>query len=445
MNSLSIHRGFRIAILVSIVTAFAASQTITTAELAGAVADASGAAVVGATVVLKSMDTGETRAATSNGSGLYRFPFVKPGSYELSGTSVGLKSDTHRLSAAVGQALVVDLRLKPEQTKEVVVVTDAAPLLDLDNANLTYTLSQRQLELLPLPGEDMIAVTYSMPAVVINNNRYGAGNFASQGIGSLSNVFTVDGADVMDPYSNANSSGTTGLLLGANEIQEASVIQNAYDGHYGRQAGAQVNYVTKSGTNSYHGNLLYNYNGTLLNANDFFSNSTGVPRYHAASDQYAASFGGRVIKDKLFFFADTEALRYALGANTSVVAIPSPALQAYSLGVIRPSQVELYKRMFDLYNNAPGHERAVPVITGNSPLQDSSGRLGCGRLAGVRTATGAVFGTDVGCAEAWGITTPFQNSEWLLSTRADYNVSGKRGYFGGLRPIMAGCHRISAQ
>jgi hypothetical protein len=96
-----------------------------------------------------------------------------------------------------------------------------------------------------------------MPGVVIDN-RYGNGNFAAQGIGAMSNLFTVNGVDDMDPYWNVNNSGTSGLLLGANEIQEASVVQNAYEGQYGRQAGVQVNYVSKSGTNAGHGNLAYN-------------------------------------------------------------------------------------------------------------------------------------------------------------------------------------------
>ncbi|HEV2172494.1 MAG TPA: carboxypeptidase-like regulatory domain-containing protein, partial [Nitrospira sp.] len=406
------------------------SQTVTTGEVTGTVLDPAGAHVPEATVTLKSADTGESRSVPSNDSGVYRFTFVKPGKYEISALSAGLKSDVGSLAAGVGQVQDLDVHLKIEEPKEVILVTDEAPLLNTDNANIVYTLSSRQLDLLPLPGGDLVSVAYSMPGVVINyRSGSGFGTFVSQGVGGLSNLFTMNGIDDMDPYLNVNNHGPTGLLLGANEVQEASIVQNPYEGQYGRQAGAQVNYVTKSGTNTYHGNLLYNYNGTQMNANDFFSNASGTPRPHAVSNQYAAAIGGPVLKDKLFFFADTEGLRYALPGSASVITIPSPAAQSYSLRTIQPSQVPFYRKMFDLYNSAPGAERAVPVTTGKGLLQDSSGNLGCGALAGTPAGTGGVFGTDVSCAEAWTTNVPNQTSEWLLSTRLDYNLSSNQRLF----------------
>jgi hypothetical protein len=406
------------------------SQTITTGEVTGVVTDPAAKVVIGATVQLKSNDTGDSRSVQSSASGVYRFPFVKPGSYELSAKSQGLKSDTGTLAVAVGQVQVLDLHLKLEEPKTVVLVTDAAPLLNPDNDNLVYTLSSRQLGLLPLPGADLVAVAYSTPGVVINNNNiYGFGNFVLQGVGGVSNLFTFNGIDDMDPYYNLSNSGITGLLLGANEVQEASVVQNAFEGQYGRQAGAQVNYVTKSGTNFYHGNLLYSYNGDVLNANDFFANVTGTPRPRAIANQYAASFGGPAIRNRLFFFADTEGDRFVVPLANSVVAIPSPALESYILRSIRPSQVPFYQKMFQLYNNAPGINHAVPVTTGNGSLQDSSGTLGCGSLAGTPTGTGGSFGVAVPCALAWGKTASLWTSEWLLSSRLDYNISAKQRVF----------------
>ncbi len=406
------------------------SQTIATGEVTGAVVDPVGKVVIGAMVELKSTDTGESRAVQSNASGVSHFPFVKPGAYEISAKSEGLKSDTESLVVAVGQVQVLDLHLKLEGARTVVLVTDAAPLLNPDNDNLVYTLSSRQLELLPLPGGDLVAVAYSTPGVVISNQTCPgcAGNFVVQGVGSVSNLFTVNGIDDMDPYLNVNNFGTTGMLLGANEVQEASVIQNAFEGQYGRQAGAQVNYVTKSGTNAFHGNMVYSYNGTVLNANDFFANANGTPRPLAISNQYAASFGGPVVRNKLFFFADTEGLRFVLPSNL-VVAIPSPALESYALRSIQPSQVSFYQKMFDLYNNAPGVDRAVPVTTGNGLLQDSSGALGCGKLAGTPTGTGTIFGVNVPCVLAWDAPASQPTSEWLLSSRLDYNVSANQRLF----------------
>ena len=404
------------------------SQSIATGEITGIALDSSEAVVIGATVLLKSVDTGESREVQSNAFGAYRFTFVKPGSYQISGTSRGLKSNIGNLVANVGHVQVVDLHLKVQESREFFVVSDEAPLINVDNANIANTLSERQLDLLPLPGGDMVSVAYSTPGVVLNN-RYGTGNFVVQGVGATSNLFTVNGIEDMDTYTNLNNSGTTGLLLGANEVQEASIIQNAYEGGYGRQAGAQVNYVTKSGTNSYHGNLAYNYNGAVLNANDFFSNATHTPRPNLISNQYAAAIGGPVVKDKLFFFFDTEGLRYSVPRPVSVVAVPTMALENYTLGKIQASQVPLYQNMFRLFDNAPGHDQAVPISTGTGLLQDNSGKLGCGTLNGTPTGTGGIFGVDVPCAQAWTANIHPSTSEWMLSSRVDYNVNASQRMF----------------
>src|SRR5262249_48104663 len=140
----------------------------------------------------------------------------------------------------------------------------------------------------------------------------GYGNFSVFGLPGVANLFTVNGTDSMDPYLNLNNSGASNLTLEANEIQHAGVVMNGYTGQYGRHAGGQVNYVTKSGTNGCHGNAAWYYNGRTMNANDWFNNATGTDRPFSVSNEWAASVGGRIIKDKLFFFADNEGLRYVL-------------------------------------------------------------------------------------------------------------------------------------
>jgi hypothetical protein len=137
----------RICVLIALATGAIRAQTITTGEIAGTVTDSSSALVTNASVLLKSLDTGESRAALSNAEGMYRFTFVKPGTYEIYSTSAGLTSDTNRVTVAVGQVRNTDLSLKVEGAKSVDVVTDAAPVFDTDNANITYTVSARQLDL----------------------------------------------------------------------------------------------------------------------------------------------------------------------------------------------------------------------------------------------------------------------------------------------------------
>lgn len=398
-------------------------QTITTGDLTGTVTDATGAVVPNATMTLKSLDTGETKTDATNGEGVYRFNFLKPGNYQLSGATPGLHSDVGQVSVTVGQVTTANLLLKVEEAKQVVLVTDAAPLIQADNANLATTFNSQQMQQLPAPGSDITTIALTVPGVVVNTGS-GYGNFSSHGLPGTSNLFTINGNDYNDPYLNLNNSGASNLLLGQNEIQEVSVVQNAYSVQYGRNAGAQINYITKSGTNEWHGTANYNWNGSALNATDFFSNLNGLPKPHAVSNNWGAAGGGPIKKNKLFFFTDTEGLRYVLpfGGN---VAYPSPQFQSYILGNVAPQSVALYKQAFAEFSGAKG----APVTNGNGPLQDGTGSLGCGTFAGTSDGAAGTFGVNVPCAYAYAAQANNLNREWLLTERADWNINDKERIF----------------
>ena len=164
-------------------------------------------------------------------------------------------------------------------SSQTVEVTSAAPLVQADNADLSTNFSSTMIANQPNGGNDMTYFAQTAPGVTMNAGG-GYGNFSSYGLPATSNLFTVNGENDMDPYLNLNNSGATNLTLGKNDLQEATVISNAYSGQYGQQAGAQVNYVTKSGTNQYHGNAEYWWTGRAMDANDWFNNS----------EQHAAAF-----------------------------------------------------------------------------------------------------------------------------------------------------------
>ncbi len=410
--------------VLSIVCPAVFAQTATTGDIAGVVKDSSDAVVPNATVTLKSLERGDVRTTNTNEVGAYRFTFLRPGKYTVAAEATGLKTSVTAITIQVGQVANIDLVANVQTTQQVMEVTSAAPTLETENANLATTFSSAQVQELPMPGGDISTVAFTVPGVSISTGA-GYGNFSSQGLPGTSNLYIINGNDYNDPYLNLNNSGASNLTLGANEIQEASVIQNAYSVQYGRQAGAQVNYVTKAGTNSFHGNLLWNWNGSRLNANDFFNNANGVQRPRAVSNQYAASFGGRVIKNKLFFFADTEGIRYLL-PSTGVVTIPSAQLQSYILNTLPSSQQSLYQSAFKFWNGAPGSGAKVPVTNGSGNLQDAAGNLGCGQLTGTAAPNGGVFGQNVSCADAWGANGSNLNTEWLLTTRVDYNINDRQ-------------------
>jgi hypothetical protein len=404
---------------VAVLVSGAFGQTITSGDLTGTVSDASGAVIPQATLTLKSLDTGETKTAQSGDSGVYRFNLLRPGSYQLSGTSPGLRSDIGRVSVTVGQVVTANLVLKVEEAKQVVLVTEAAPLLQIDNANMATTFSTQQVDDLPAPGSDISTVAFTVPGISVNTGG-GYGNFSSHGLPGTANLFTMNGNDYNDPYLNLNNTGASNLMLGQNEISEVSVVQNAYSVQYGRNAGAQISFITKSGTNQFHGNLVYNWNGSVLNANDFFNNLNGIDKPRAVSNNWGASIGGPAIKNKLFFFMDTEGIRYVL-PTSGVVTYPSPQFESYILGHIPAVSVPLYTSAFSEFSGAKGQ----PVTTGNAPTQDASGTLGCGDFAGTAAGGGGIFGTNTPCAYSYATNGTNQNREWLMTSRVDWNINDK--------------------
>jgi outer membrane receptor protein involved in Fe transport len=419
--------------LFSLPMAFA--QTITTGDVVGTVKDTTGAVVPGAAVTLKSIDFGDTRTVDTDNTGAFRFTFLKPGNYNLSASAAGLKTDVRKLAVEVGQVANLELTAKVQATQEVIEVAASGDIVQTENANLSTTYNTTQMEELPTPGGDMTTIAFTAPGVVVSTGM-GYGNFSSHGLPGISNLFTINGNDYNDAYLNLNNSGASNLMLGTNEVQEAAVVQNAYSVQYGREAGAQVNYITKSGTNGFHGDLNYNWNGDRLNANDFFANTDGIPRSKAISNQWAADVGGPIRRDKTFFYADTEGLYYTL-PSSGIVTIPSPQLQTYILNTVSPGSLPLYQSALKIWNGAPGVSAAVPITNGTGVLQDTNGTLGCGiqGFAGTPAPGGGFFGsypmgvtsgTLVPCGESWATSGSNTNKEHLYTFRVDHSVTERQ-------------------
>jgi len=388
----------------------AAGQSIVTGDAVGTVTDPSGAVLSGATVLLTSADTGASQSVVTGSNGFYRFPLLKPGNYTLLVKQSGFKSATQSILVSVGQITTTNLKLEVGAASEVLEVTGAPPLIETENANLATTYSSNQLQQLPAPGGDVTSYAYSAPGITLNSAA-GYGNFSSYGLPSTSNLFTTNGNDNMDPYLNLNNSGASNLSLGSNELDQISVVQNGYTAQYGRQAGAQLNAATKSGTNSFHGNASYWWNGSSLNANDWFSNNVGTPKPFANSNQWAASLGGPIVKNKLFFFADQEGLRFVLPGSSGNQYLPTPQFATFVQGNIAANPATAgtlpwYQNVFNLYAGAPGAGRATPLTANDDPA------LGCGDLAGT-----AGFGTTTACAMKFTSNQNNLNTEWLLTTR----------------------------
>ncbi len=417
------------------------AQSSTTGDIAGVITDQTNALIPDATVKLTSLDTGATQTTTTNQQGYYRFSLVQPNRYKITASKSGFETVAQNFVVSVGQLVTGNLTLKIGQSSQTVEVTEAPPLLSTEASNTTG-FTPTEVQNLPSGGGDITNIAFTAPGVVVNNMG-GYGNFMVNGLPATSNLFTVNGENDMDPYFNINNTGATNLTLGANELQEAVVVSNAYSGQFGTFSGAQVQYVTRSGSNAFHGNVGYSWNGRAMNANDWFNNYYGEPKPFSNANQWAGAVGGPIIKNKMFFFVNNEGLRFVL-PNVDQVILPTPAFANAVLANVQatqPAEFTQYQKLFQLWAGAPGAASAVPYNIGSSCTGLS--------LPGFNAAT-------TPCAAKYNATPTALASEWILSARVDYTISSKdSAYFRwrldhgtqptSLNPVNANFDAISLQ
>jgi hypothetical protein len=402
-----------VLVLTLVLTSPAAGQSLIAGGISGRVTDPAGAVVPNARVDLKSLDTGETQTAKTGEEGTYRFNLLKPGRYLVSTSVTGFARVVETINVEVGQTTQVDFSLEISKGAETVEVTSEVPLISTDpGVSTSYTPTE--VALLPAAGGDITTLAYTAPGVVVAQGS-GYGNFTVNGLPGTSNLFTVNGENDMDPYFNISNSGATNLLLGSNEIQEATVVTNPYSGEYGQLSGAQISYVTKSGTNAFHGNAQWYWNGRDMNSNDFFSNATGSPRPFSNANQWAASVGGPVIKDHTWFFFDTEGLRFIL-PNVDNETIPTTAFATAVLAnvtTLNPNEVAAYTKMFGIYAAAASGKTVTP-----KPVNSE--------CAGVVLPG---FTTGSPCAETFTSTPTSFAKEEIYAGRIDQKIASKDDLF----------------
>ena len=445
----------------------AQAQSSVTGAFSGMVQDESGAVVPGATVVLINTAIDARQTVVTNAEGHYTFSLLNPGLYKLSASASGLQSQTIQATVILGTTVPIDIRVSPQGDKTIIEVTSTTlPLVDTQNVALATSFNAQQIQELPTPGGDVTTVAFTAPGVVVNaGGSYG--NFSSDGLPGISNLFVLNGFDNQDPFLNLNNSGSSNLTLGQGELAEATVIQNGYNSQYGRAAGAIINYTTKSGGNGFHGMADYNYDGTVLNANGWFNKldqvSQGFPNKapHSVSNEWALNTGGPIVKDKVFFFADWEGLRYVLPGSSGFLTFPSRQLDSYISGNIPASAQSFYALALAGFKKSPAYQNAKPVTNGGGLNQSGAtdgpaskgqfghtGNLGCGfaeknfgtsdkpaagaagGLYGTRAPGGGTFGVDVPCMLVGSASANNINKEWLFTGRGDWSVSEKQKIYG---------------
>jgi hypothetical protein len=397
-----------------------AAQSITSGDITGTVTDPSGAAVPNATVTLINVSTNATESAVSTQQGSYRFAFVPRGSYTIKITATGFQPrQVTGIVVTAGQPTTADIKLQVAAANQTVEVSEAANVLQTANADVTTTYNPEMIQNLPNPGGDITYFAQTAPGVVMNTQA-GYGNFVADGMPATSNLFTINGVNNNDPFFGINNSGASNLLLGSNDIAEANVITSPYSGQYGQYAGSQITFITKAGTNQFHGDAIYNWNGRALNANQFFSNQVGEGTPFNNFNQWQTGVQGPIRKNKTFFDADYEGLRNVLPTASTLTLIPSPQFQSATLTNLtamgNAAEIPFYQKAFAIYNNAAGAGSAVPVANGG----------GCQDFTGLPAG--------VPCALQFRTTPPNTNKEYQWSGRVDQVFSDSdRAYIRVLR------------
>src|ERR1700691_5870892 len=422
-----------IAAMAVVFAPHASPQGETTSAIAGQVADPSGAALSGAIVRLKGVGNGIERTVRTADSGRFSFAQLKPGTYAVEAYAPGFERQRKpSIVAAVGQTQTIDFVLPLSAAIENVVVTTDAPLINTENANTATTLGSESIANLPNPGSDLTYPVQFAPGALINtagssNDFVGAqngyGNVQFNGLPALSNAYIVDGLETNDPLTNLNSGLSTNLVLGLNSISEVTVNTLSYAVDEGRYGASQVNYVTKSGSNQFHGNLYEIWNGSILNAADYFTDATpGNHKPRSTVNHFGGSVGGPIVRKKLFFFFDSEWVRISLPIVTATT-VPTSAFESYVLqqlplggidsvtgSVYQPSPQSLpfYQKMFSLYGNTNG----TPLAVLGCPFDVGGGPPG-------------IANDGNGCANRQSVSHSSDDHEQVQTVRIDFNINEK--------------------
>ncbi|MEP6961171.1 MAG: carboxypeptidase-like regulatory domain-containing protein [Acidobacteriota bacterium] len=318
-------------------------------SISGRVEDPTGAAVSGATVTVKVVETGATRTANTDAGGNYRVPGLPVGPQEVRAEKAGFKTTVRSgINLAVAQEAVVNLELQLGAVTDSITVTGEGPVVNVTTSQVFGLVNERQIKDLPLNGrsfDNLITLNPSALNYVLksaNTSTSNGSTFVVAGRRPLENIFLLNGIEYTGSSQLAvTPGGVSGQLLGIDAVREFNVLTDNYSAEYGKRGGAQVNVVTQSGTNAVHGSLFEYIRNNKLDARNFFDQGSTPP---FRRNQFGAALGGPIKKNKLFLFGNYEGFRERLAvSNVSVV----PNAQA-RLGRLPNATTGVYSQVANL-------------------------------------------------------------------------------------------------
>src|ERR1700727_817020 len=305
------------------------------ATLTGTVSDSSGAVIPNVQILIKNEGTHEVRSVTVDSAGFYSAPNLLPGQYDVTVTAPGFATTVQKgVTLTVGAQQLLNVKMLVGQVTQTIEVQDLAPSVDLATSTVGGFVGQEAVAQLPLNGRDWTSLATLQPGVdsvgSIQANT-GGPDRARRGYGvqmtisgtrPTQNNYRIDGISVND-YTHGGPGSVEGSTLGVDAVQEFSVLTSNYSAEYGRTSGGVVNALTKSGNNSYHGDVYEYLRNSALDARNFFDPAQ-IPAFRR--NQFGAALGGPIVKDRTFFCANYEGLRENQGI-TSQAIVPSAAVR----------------------------------------------------------------------------------------------------------------------
>lgn len=398
-----------LTLLALCLTPSAALAQSATGQITGTIEDTAGAVVPGAAVTVTNIATGATREAATGEDGGFAFLSLPPGKYKVEVSARGFKRTVvEELGVNVTQTATVNLKLEPSTLDETVTVTAEGTLVQQESSQVGRVIESRSISQLPLPTrnfQQLLTLSPGTSASVSNNTELGRGDsvISVNGQRTTSNSVRINGVD-------ANSVGTNSTpniaVPATDSLQEFVVQTSLYDASQGRNAGGNVEAITKSGGSQYHGNIYEFLRNDALNANDFFLNAAGRPRPVLTRNQFGGTIGGPVVREKAFFFASYQGTRERNGASLN---------NSLTFPIIPP-------QLTDTNRTAAGLSAGFGIPAANiSPIAVSilNARLPSGELA-IPSAT-----TASGLSPQSGISTFRENQ---FNGNFDWNINQKHTF-----------------
>jgi Carboxypeptidase regulatory-like domain len=350
LGRIRVHRALRLVrAIIAIALLVAASMgplahAQVSASISGFVSDPSGAAVPSASVMATNTETGVSRSASTDGVGRYLIVALPVGLYEVKVSKSGFQESTRTgIQLNVGQEAIIDVRLEVNAVKAAVTVSEDAPVVNTSTSDISGLVGAKEIKQLPLNGRSYDLLLPLNPGIVnftsqktggtgISNSST-ANNFAVSGNRPQQNIFLLNGVEFTGAAeNNMTPGGPSGMLLGVDGVREFNVQRDSYGAEFGKHPGGQVIIVTQSGSNTWHGALYEFVRNNALDAANYFDQGSAPPFQR---NQFGASSGGAIVKDKTFLFGNYEGFRQDLN-QTSVAFVPGLAARAAAAPSVQP-------------------------------------------------------------------------------------------------------------